>query len=178
MPGIGHLAVGLAAARITKPPSGLGRWRWTLLLVAASFAPDADVVAFSLGIPYGSPLGHRGALHSIFMAGVCGAAAGLLARRQGFSPLPVALGTGLVMASHGILDAFTDGGRGITLLWPLSDARYFAPWRPIPVSPLGMAIFSGHGLRVMCYESLLFLPLFTVAAWPRNAARQPRRDRA
>ena len=178
MPGIGHLAVGLAAARVTTPPPGLGRWRWTLLLVGASFAPDADVVAFSLGIPYASPLGHRGALHSIFMAGVCGAGLGFVARRRGLPPLFIVLIISAVMASHGILDAFTNGGRGVALLWPLSDARYFAPWRPIPVSPLGMAVFSDHGLRVMCYETLLFLPLFAVAAWPRSAARQPRRDRA
>ena len=178
MPGIGHLAVGLAAARVTTPPPGLGRWRWTLLLVGASFAPDADVVAFSLGIPYGSPLGHRGALHSIFMAGACGAGLGFVARRCGLPPLSIVLIISAVMASHGILDAFTDGGRGVALLWPLSDARYFAPWRPIPVSPLGMAVFSRQGLGVMCYETLLFLPLFAVAAWPRSTARQPRRDRA
>ena len=178
MPGIGHLAVGLAAARVTQPPAGIGQLRWTALLVGASFAPDADVVAFSLGIPYGSPLGHRGALHSIFIAGVCGAAVGLMAHRRGVSPLSLVLIISAVMASHGILDAFTDGGRGIALLWPFSDARYFAPWRPIPVSPLGMAVFSAHGIRVMCYEILLFLPLFAVAAWPRSAARQPPRDRA
>jgi inner membrane protein len=178
VPGLGHLAVGLAAARVTMPPPGLGPWRWTLLLVGASFAPDADIVAFSVGIPYGSPLGHRGALHSIFMAGVCGGVLGLVARWRGFSPLPIVLGTSAVMASHGILDAFTDGGRGVALLWPLGDARYFAPWRPIPVSPLGMAVFSAHGLRVMCYETLLFLPLFAVAAWPRGAARHPERERA
>ena len=31
------------------------------------------------------------------------------------------------VASHGALDAFTNGGSGIEFLWPFSDERYFAP---------------------------------------------------
>src|SRR5262245_770669 len=108
MPGIGHLAVGLAAARVTQPPAGLGRWLWTTLRVAASSAPDVDVLAFPLGIPYGAPLGHRGVTHSLVFAGLCGAALGLAARFHGLS-WRVVLGVSLVMASHGILDTFTDG---------------------------------------------------------------------
>lgn len=168
MAGIGHLAIGLAAARVTRPPAQLGRWRWTTLLAAASFAPDLDVLAFPLGIPYGATLGHRGATHSLVFAGLCGCALGLDARLRGLSALRVMLSVSLVMASHGILDAFTDGGRGVALLWPFDDERFFAPWRPIPVSPIGPGILSRRGVRVMSYECVLFLPLFVMAAWPRR----------
>jgi len=171
MPGIGHLAVGLAAARVTRPPEGLERWLWAALLAAVSFVPDVDVLAFPLGIPYAAAFGHRGASHSLAFAGLSGCALGLAARLRGFPVLRVVLTVSLVMASHGVLDTFTDGGRGVALLWPFADGRYFAPWRPIPVSPLGMGIFSRRGLQVMSYECLLFLPLFVLAVWPRRFTR-------
>jgi len=174
MPGIGHLAVGLAAARVTTPPAGLGRWRWTILLAAVSLAPDLDVLGFPLGVPYDAPFGHRGALHSLAFAALCGCALALAGRASGLPPLPILCSTILVMASHGILDAFTDGGRGVALLWPFTDARYFAPWRPIPVSSIGPAVFSGRGLHVIFHETLLFLPVLVVAFWPRAAVRSTR----
>ena len=178
MPGIGHLAVGLAAARLTRPPARLERWRWTTLLVAVSFAPDLDVLAFPFGIPYGATFGHRGVSHSLLFAALCGCALGVAARLRGLSALRVVLSVSLVMASHGILDAFTNGGRGVALLWPFAGQRFFAPWRPIPVSPLGLGIFSRRGLEVMSYECVLFLPLFLLAAWPRRTTRRHGRDGA
>ena len=75
-----------------------------------------------------------------------------------------------VAVSHGLLDTLTDGGLGIALLWPISNARYFAPWTPIPVAPIGPRMLSGHGLRVMMTEALQFSPLLIWAAWPRRAA--------
>ena len=38
-----------------------------------------------------------------------------------------------------------DGGLGCALFWPFDLTRYFAPWRPIPVAPIGMDFFSPHG---------------------------------
>jgi inner membrane protein len=35
----------------------------------------------------------------------------------------------------------TNGGAGVMLLFPLSEARLFFPWRPIHVSPLGVLRF-------------------------------------
>jgi inner membrane protein len=78
---------------------------------------------------------------------------------------------GLVVASHGLLDTFTEGGRGIALLWPFTLERYFAPWRPVPVAPIGTAILSTDGLILMAREAVLFLPLWVIAVWPRR--RQP-----
>lgn len=54
----------------------------------------------------------------------------------------------------------TNGGRGIALLSPFSNQRYFLPWTPIEVSPLGVSgFFSQRGLAVMQSERLwIFLP--------------------
>ncbi len=168
MPGIGHLAVGLAAARVQPAPASLRPALWAALLAAASFLPDADVAAFRLGIPYGAPFGHRGALHSLALAALAGMLAGLTARLAGGSPWRVGLAVTLVLAGHDLLDTLTDGGRGIALFWPISNQRVFAPWRPIPVAPLGLRAFSPRGLWLMLREALLFLPLFVVALWPRR----------
>ena len=66
----------------------------------------------------------------------------------------------LLSASHGILDAFTNGGLGVALLSPFDNARYFFPWRPIVVSPIGInAFFSKWGLMVIKSEVLwIWLP--------------------
>jgi inner membrane protein len=171
MPSVGHVAVGLAGARLRRPPERVHPWLWVALLVGASCAPDIDILVFRFGVPYGAPFGHRGALHSLAVAGLCAVSLGGAAWLLKFPPLPVAAMTGLIMATHGILDAFTDGGMGIALLWPFSHERYFAPWRPIPVAPLGLRLLSAHGAVVMLRECLLFLPAFIVALWPRRTAR-------
>ena len=64
------------------------------------------------------------------------------------------------MASHGLLDTFTNGGRGIELLWPWTSERYFAPIRPIEVSPLGIRAFlSPRGAQVLQSEVIwVWLP--------------------
>ena len=59
----------------------------------------------------------------------------------------------LCTLSHGILDAFTDGGLGITFFSPFSNTRYFFPWRPLEVSPIGISGFlSGPALSVLMSE--------------------------
>jgi inner membrane protein len=168
MPTVGHLAVGLAAARLRRPPTGFGRWTWTLGLGALALLPDLDVVAFPLGIKYGAPFGHRGALHSLAVALLVGVIIWSAATVLKLPALRAALTGALVVASHGLLDSLTDGGRGIALLWPFSNHRFFAPWRPIPVAPLGVRLFSPAGLSVMIHEVVLFFPVFLIAAWPRR----------
>src|SRR5947208_5485908 len=74
MPSVGHVAVGLAAARLKGIPDGFTTWSWASLLVVLSVLPDIDVVAFVLGIPYGAPFGHRGAIHSLAFALLVGIA--------------------------------------------------------------------------------------------------------
>ncbi|PYQ52914.1 MAG: metal-dependent hydrolase [Acidobacteria bacterium] len=171
MPSVGHVAVGLVAARVTHAPE---RWRgatWATLLVVASCLPDVDVVAFSLGIPYQAPFGHRGALHSLAFAALCGLLLGLIAWSMDLPRSRLGLTAAVVMASHGLLDTLTDGGLGIALFRPFSEARYFAPWRPIPVAPIGRRLLAANGLHLMLHECILFLPLFVVGLWPRVKGR-------
>ena len=52
--------------------------------------------------------------------------------------------------THPLLDAMTDGGSGVTLLFPFSTERLFFPWTPIHVSPLRILEFfdrAGYILR-------------------------------
>ena len=185
MPSLGHVAVGMVAGRIwTK----LGREqrhdrqgstslaRAMVAFSALSLAPDLDVIAFRIGIPYSAPWGHRGAAHSIFIALVLATVATLA------TPLladPVDAGPtrrrlwllcAVVATSHGLLDTLTDGGLGIALLWPLSNHRYFAPWTPIPVAPIGARLLSGRGLWVVLTEAVQFSPLLVWAMWPLRRA--------
>jgi inner membrane protein len=152
-------------ALVALAPSMMG---WAML----SMLPDSDVIGFSFGIPYESIWGHRGATHSFAFALLVGAAVTLAVRRRRTPAWPTGLLAGLVVCSHGLLDSLTDGGRGIALLWPFTAHRYFAPWHPIPVSPIGFGLLSSFGMRVAMHELLLFAPLFAYAIWPRRARRR------
>jgi inner membrane protein len=176
LPSIGHIAVGAAAGRALRgrrAPGSPGTAAALTFYAAVSMLPDADGIAFPLGIPYGAPFGHRGASHSLVAAAVIGAVAGLFGRRLGLSYGKAALAGAAVAASHGLLDSLTDGGMGIALLWPFSNRRFFAPWRPIPVAPIGLGILSERGVSVMAAEALIFAPFFLYAFWPRRPGRRP-----
>lgn len=161
MASLGHVAVGLAAGRAHA--SGRPH-RWMLAFSALSMAPDLDVVAFALGIPYEHAFGHRGASHAL-LVGLLGAACGIAPgeRRARAAILGV-----LVLTSHGLLDTLTNGGLGCALLWPWTEARFFAPWRPISVAPIGAGMVSARGWYVLLLEALLFSPLLLYALWPRR----------
>jgi inner membrane protein len=141
---------------------------WSLL----SLLPDADIVGFSLGIPYGSVWGHRGFTHSIGFAAVAGVVAAAWSRARGGRSLQMGALATVVVASHGLLDTLTDGGRGAALLWPLSAERFFAPWNPLPVSPIGLRLLSPYGLYVVAVELLVFSPLILYALWPRAQSQE------
>ncbi|MCU0685933.1 MAG: metal-dependent hydrolase [Polyangiaceae bacterium] len=171
MASLGHVAVGLAAARLFAGPAAPRRVRArsALALSTLSLLPDADVLGFAWGIRYADPWGHRGASHSIAFAlalAALGALAAAVDRRDGLSARRVALATALVVGSHGLLDALTDGGLGVATLWPFSTQRYFAPWQPIPVAPIGRGMFSAEGAHVLWFEALWFSPLWAYGLFP------------
>lgn len=57
------------------------------------------------------------------------------------------------MASHGVLDVFTDGGMGEVLLWPWSNERFLAPVRMIGAASLSISRFlSARGASVLLSE--------------------------
>lgn len=65
-----------------------------------------------------------------------------------------------------LLDTLTDGGLGVALLCPFSSERFFAPWRPLPVAPLGARFVSAHGLHIALGELAWFVPVLLYALWP------------
>jgi inner membrane protein len=139
--------------------------------------PDLDVIAFFFGIPYGDMFGHRGFTHSFFFAALVGAVAAAHVSHQPHHPwhrshlshlTPLFLWFAALTASHGILDAMTNGGRGIAFFAPFSDERYFFPWRPIQVSPIGVGFFSARGLLVLASEAgWIWVPSAIIAASAR-----------
>jgi len=160
---ITHSAVGVVAAKVFGPEE-LPKRFW-LLSIFCSVIPDADVLTFSFGIPYGHFFGHRGFFHSLFFGLFLGVLLvsvffhreKILSRRWWFYLIYFSL----LSASHGILDAFTNGGLGIALLSPFDGTRYFFPWRPILVSPVGLAGFlSKWGLMTLKSELFwIWIPL-------------------
>lgn len=134
--------------------------RFWLLAIIAAVIPDADVIGYQyLYIPYGHILGHRGFFHSPCFAALFSLmVVGLFFRQERVlsrSWWAYVLFLFVVGASHGLLDAMTNGGRGIALLSPFSNHRYFLPWTPIEVSPLTVRAFlSQRGLIVMKSEFL------------------------
>ncbi len=108
--------------------------------------PDFDAITMrAFGIPYGSLFGHRGFLHSPFFLILFSAlAATLVARRFGRAViLRLALLWACAAITHPLLDMLTDGGAGVMLLFPFSEARLFFPWRPIHASTLDLSRFFG-----------------------------------
>ena len=119
--------------------------------------PDIDVVGFAFGIRYSDMLGHRGLTHSLPFAFLVGCVAAWImsqgAPQNGKTWIVFIVYFFIVTASHGLLDAMTNGGLGVAFFAPFSNARYFFPWRPIEVSPLGVDEFlSARGLVVLWSE--------------------------
>ena len=168
-----HAAAALAlgtAFRRPGPPL-----RFWLAGAACAMAPDLDVIGLSFGSPWGHVLGHRGLSHSVVFAAILALVVTAVAFRgrdwDGRRP-SVWLFLFLATASHGVLDAMTDGGSGVAFWAPFDDTRYFLPWRPIPVSPIGRRFFTERGAAVLQAELLLvWLPGAVFAAlcgWARR----------
>ncbi len=169
-----HALVGGLLADGAVP--GVSRRRAAVVLGLLAVLPDVDVVAFSLGISYGHPLGHRGITHSLPFALVLAPIAVRVAfpRLERFSRdwwRMTAL-CALACASHGFLDAFTDAGRGVGFLLPFDATRFFFPFRPIATSPIGVASFLDRGLPILMNEARwIVLPALTLALCVRWATR-------
>jgi inner membrane protein len=116
--------------------------------------PDVDVIGFKFGVHYGDLLGHRGLTHSLaFAAALAGLVLPLARERDGPSAARLWTFLFLAAASHGVLDAFTNGGLGVAFFSPFNPTRYFFPFRPIAVSPISIGrFFSGRGLDVLRSE--------------------------
>ena len=136
--------------------------------VFCSIVPDADVIGFKFGIEYESFWGHRGFSHSLVFAILLSAFLVMLfyrSQKSNKSKVILFLYLFICTASHGLLDALTSGGRGVAFLSPWDNTRYFLPWRPIQVSPLGIDnFFSEWGLRVLQSE-LIWIGIPCLLIW-------------
>lgn len=178
---ITHAIVGIGGSGIAK--SGLRSPRLWILAMIVSILPDADTVGFYLGVPYGNLSGHRGLFHSLFFAFITSiiVVAMFYRDRRELSGdwWKLVILFFLICATHGILDAFTDGGLGIALFAPFDNTRYFFPFRPIQVAPLGFkGLFSDRGLQVMISEALwIWIPLILAVVITRLARLRKQRPR-
>ena len=140
----------------------------TLVLIGAacSVIPDLDVIGFKFGLTSEHMLGHRGLTHSVVFAAMLGALLTYTFFRHSHpDPWLVFLFLFMSTLSHPLLDMLTNGGRGVALWAPFSNARYFFPWRPIEVSPVSVRrFFSRRGVQIMRSElRWVWLPAAAVA---------------
>ncbi|MEO8029974.1 MAG: metal-dependent hydrolase [Gemmatimonadota bacterium] len=169
-----HMILGAALGTgIAQPPQ---RGRVLLLGAACAALPDLDAIGYWLGVPYGSLFGHRGFTHSLVFAVLLATVSVVAVGRRGIG------GTSapwlwaylfVATASHGLLDAMTDGGMGVAFFAPFSTERYFLPWRPIAVSPIGIQrFFSARGVMILASEAVwVWLPA-GVIAWVGTVVRR------
>jgi len=163
---ISHVLVAAAiGAAVGRPVANRRVW---VVGAACAVLPDLDVLGFWFGIPYGHPLGHRGLTHSLAFAAVLTAAVVVFSFRR--EPWRQArswlfLYLFLATASHGVLDALTDGGLGIAFFAPFDDTRYLFPFRPIPAAPLDIvSFFTCDGLVILMHEVVwICLPALLLA---------------
>lgn len=152
----GHAISAIAFGASFK--KSLLNWKFWTLGIICSILPDADAIGHKLGVPYDSFWGHRGFSHSLLFALIVGILITFIFYRKYHTKLfrsaLVAYFT-ICTASHDVLDAMTNGGLGVAFFSPWDTTRYFLPWRPIAVSPIGIRSFFGEwGLQVLMSEAV------------------------
>lgn len=155
----GHAAAGATLAYIT---GATPRRRLIVLAAVSAVLPDIDAIGFFMGVPYERVWGHRGFTHSILFAAIWGVVVGTWC-----FPTRRLIASGVLFVatlSHGLLDAMTTGGHGVGFFIPFQNERYFFPWHPIAVSPIGVRrFFTERGLRVI-YSELFYIGVPCAAA--------------
>ncbi len=145
-----------------------------LLSILCSCIPDIDVISFEFGIQYSSMLGHRGFTHSVLFACLMGVTVTYFFYPEfkdnpaGF--LKLSCYFFMCTASHGLLDAMTNGGQGVGFFIPFTAERYFFPIRPLPVSPIRIEFFyTAQGWQIIMAElkfiGILCLSLVAASIW-------------
>jgi inner membrane protein len=160
-----HLLVGAALGQCAEG-SARRNWRFWCLALFCSALPDIDVIGFHFGVHYADFWGHRGFTHSILFAAAAGILAGTALGGRAVDRIRNSALLLVIAASHAVLDAMTDGGLGVAFFSPFDNSRYFFPWRPIEVSPIGVGRFlSEQGWHVLLNEMLLvWAPALLVGA--------------
>lgn len=160
---------------ITAIPISLGfaekinKRKIIILSIIFSILLDFDGIGFQFGIKYNSLFGHRGFSHSLLFILIASIVFIFLTSPK----IKLKSKTGLLLflnfftigALHILLDSMTNGGLGVALFSPLSNQRFFLPWRPIEVSAiLPQYFFQLDGLTVIKFEPLyLVLPSILIS---------------
>jgi len=174
-----HLVVGFALGQSPSPRARVGL-KFLLIAMACSALPDIDVVGFRFGIHYGDLWGHRGLTHSLLFALLVGTTVGFLLGGSWGKKISWSILLCVITASHGVLDAMTNGGLGVAFFSPFDTRRFFLPWRPIQVSPIGAGRFvSARGVEILLNEmAIVWLPallvgmaFFLLRRWHDNSRR-------
>lgn len=142
--------------------------RLYLVSLFCSALPDVDgvitrlsAILFCLRLN-GMLLSHRGFSHSLLFALIVGIAAALSARsflqyEKAVSLLILYFFT--ITASHGFIDALTNGGEGVMFFAPFYGGRYLFPFAPVPAASLRVWLGT-QGLITFVREVLwIWLPL-------------------
>jgi len=160
-----HAVAGAAIAQAAGPELRKKPSFW-LAAILCAILPDIDVIGFSFGIHYGDLWGHRGMTHSLLFAAVVAICLAVRLQESAQERVKLALLLFLITASHGVLDALTNGGLGVAFFSPFDTRRYFFPWRPILVSPIGMrGLLSARAMRVLWSEiPWVWVPALAVSA--------------
>ena len=175
---LSHAVAALAIGSAFYQP-GMPKRVWALG-VACAIVPDVDVIGFHFGVHYQDLWGHRGFTHSLLFAAFLAVLTTALGFRNTGSSDRRLLGLYffLATASHGLLDAMTSGGLGVAFFSPFDTTCYFLLWRPILVSPIGVArFFSPRGLAILKSEFVwIWLPSALLAFFAlllRRSSRNP-----
>jgi len=157
-----HALVGAALGQAANPELRKRRSFWVLAVLCAAL-PDFDVIGFAFGVHYGDLWGHRGMTHSLLFAGLVATVFALWLQGTAKERWKTGGLLFLIAASHGVLDALTNGGLGVAFFSPFDRDRYFFSWRPIQVSPIGAkALFSSHAIQVLRSEIWVWGPALAV----------------
>lgn len=159
----GHAVVSATFTHLgQRSKTPLKVWLYSIVL---GILPDADSIGFKLGIPYSSIYGHRGLTHSLFFSlGIAMLATGIVFSRSS-QKLRIFFILFASAASHGLIDAMTNGGMGVGFFIPFDNTRYFLPFRPIEVSPISISHFFDQAQRILVNEFYwLGVPCITLIA--------------
>lgn len=178
-----HMAAGLAAAAIFRPP-GVTRRFW-ITVALCGLLPDGDFFFMPLWPDMQSVLGHRDFSHAILFAILAGwLVAWALSRSPEWRPWRPRLWLcfALAIMSHGIVDGMTTYGPGIAYLSPFTHQRWFLPFQPLgAIGARGtrtvLEYAASYALNEALWVGVPSLVLLAASAYARGT-RFPRRREA
>jgi inner membrane protein len=164
---VAHLVVGALISSALAPPRRHAQPMRLATGALLAIAPDLDFAGSLMRDSAPRWLSHRGASHSVAVGLSVGGLAGLGVRALGRSDAwQVSAMTAACVASHGVVDLFTETDVGVALMWPLSEARMRSPLRPVISPPLRRLADLGGWARAVGSE-LLVLGTVLAAVWAR-----------